>query len=148
MLVGLGMLIISLFFFFSVFLIRDKGEITISPRLMPLIVTSFMVVISLGYFIKYAIKGFPKITDIRESLSNHFKNSDNKSAIWSIIIVSIYIFIGIPIIGFYISSVCLISFIIIRYVRKPHPIWAILISIAASGVFYLLFGIVLHLSLK
>jgi len=147
-LIGLGMLLISVFFFISVFFITDKGDIFISPRLVPFIVTSFMILLSLLYFIKHAVKGFPKFSDFKETISLCFKKTDFKSTFWSIVIVAIYIFIGIPIIGFYVSSVGLISFILIKYSRKPHPAWAVLISIITSGVFYLIFGMILHLSLR
>ena len=147
-LVGLSMLLVSIFIISSIFMIRDRSTMLLSPRLVPLIVAVFMILISLIYFLKNSVKGLPSAKTWFESVKECMKKSENRSIVWGILTVAVYIFLGLPLIGYYISSAVLVTFILIYFVRKTHLIISILSGIAISIGLYVLFGVVLHLPLR
>ena len=77
-----------------------------------------------------------------------FQDSKIKNELIGILIVAIYIFLGIPFLGFYISSAILIAFIALFYVRRIKPVVSILIALALTAALYLVFSVGLGMSLK
>lgn len=57
------------------------------------------------------------------------------------LIVAVYVFVGIPFIGFYLSSFLLICGITLFYVRSIKPVYAVLVSLALTGLLYLIFSV-------
>ena len=147
-LISAAFLLISLFFFGSCFLINNKGSIMQSARLMPMITTGIMLLLSLVSLIKnIRAGGFPSPAKIAGSIKASVLDTKAQGTFLAIFIVAVYIFLGIHFLGFYISSVILIGFITLYYVRRIEPVSGIVIAIAATAVLYVVFRIGLNVKL-
>lgn len=142
------LLLIALFFFVPCFWINDKGSIMQSARLMPFIVTGLMILLSLISLIKNVrAGGFPSPGKIVGSIRAAALDSGAQRSLLAILIVAIYIFLGIPFLGFYISSFLLVGFITVYFVRRIKPYWGILIALLLTGALYLVFRVGLGMTL-
>lgn len=142
------LLLMALFFFASCFLINNKGSIMQSARLMPLITTGIMILLSLTSLLKnIRAGGFPTPQKILGSIRAAVLDSGAQRSLLAILIVAIYIFLGIPFLGFYISSFILVGFITVYFVRRLKPYWGILIALLLTGALYLVFRVGLGMTL-
>ena len=146
--ISVAFLLISLFFFWSCFLINNKGSIMQSARLVPLIVTGVMLLLSVISLIKnICIGGFPSPAKVAGAVKASVANKQTQGTLLAILIVAIYIFLGIPYLGFYISSFLLIGFITLYFVRRIKPIWGIVIAVALTAAIYVIFRVALNMNL-
>ena len=145
-LVSAIVLLISLFFFFSVFWIPHR-EILQSPRLMPHIITSIMVLLSIVYFIRSARQGVPNPAKIAGSFKGVLASSQWRNIFVSIAMISLFIFLGIPFLGFYISSFIFMSVVIIYFLRSLHFLLSILISLCLTAALYGIFQVAFMLNI-
>lgn len=146
--VSAAFLLISLFFFGSCFLINNKGSIMQSARLMPLITTGVMLLLSVISLVKNVrAGGFPSPAKIAGSLKASILDPNVQGTFLAIFIVAVYIFLGLPFLGFYLSSLILIGFITLYFVRRIKPIWGIVIAVALTAAIYLVFRVALGMNL-
>jgi len=142
-------LLLGLGIFLSCFLIPSRGNVYQSARLMPLIIAVLLLFLCLVYFLRSLIKARPSPGKVMASLKNVITASKEWRRIFiSMGIVVIYVFVGIPLLGYYISSVLLISFIGIFYLRRIHWGISILIGFVLTGFLYLIFSVVFEIPLK
>lgn len=148
-LVYAGFTVITLIALFSVFQIRDRGSISESPRLLPLLVVVLMFVLSIsGLIHSLRKKGAPTPGKIWESVKQAAENRQNRGVVWSICIVSLYIFVGIPLLGYYVSSFLVTLFICLVYVKRVKPIVSLLYSVLLTAGLYAIFAVAFQLSLR
>jgi len=145
-LVSVIVLLISLFFFFSVFLIPYR-QILQSPRLMPHIITTVMVILSFLNFIRSVRKGIPTPAKMLGSFKVVLASSEWRNTFFAIFLIALFIFAGIPLLGFYVSSFIFMSITIIFYLRRLHFVFAILISLALTAVLYGIFQMAFMLNI-
>jgi len=142
------LLLISLFFFVSCFSINNKGTIMQSARLLPVITCCMMILISSASLIKNVrTAGFPAPAKIWGSIKASVQDPKAQQTLFTILVVSIYIFLGIPFLGFYISSFILMAFIVVYCVRRIKPLYGILIALGLTLALYLLFRVGLNVRL-
>lgn len=146
--VSFGMLVVSLILFFSVFAIRNRGDVFGSPRLVPFIITGIMILLSLISLIKNAIKAFPTPKALWSSLKEVAADSSWRKIFITIAIVALYILVGIKFIGYYFSSFIVIFLCTLLLVKGLKWWKALIISIALSVLLYLLFAVLLRLPIK
>lgn len=148
-LISLVLLVISVALFCSVFLINNKGTVMQSARLLPFMTTGLMILLSGAGLIRNLRRGgFPSFSVWTGAVKAWFQDAKIRNELIGIVIVAIYIFLGIPFLGFYISSAILIAFIALFYVRRIKPVFSILIALALTAVLYLVFSVGLGMSLK
>ena len=147
-LVSIICLVIAIGIFISVFLIPARGRMIQSARLMPLIICSLMLGLSILLFIKNVRKACPGPGLIWGVLKSTFSDKETNQVTLSIVICGFYCFVAVPYIGFYISSFTLILLISLFYVRRLNPILAILTSLACTGFFYVVFAIIFRMPLR
>lgn len=141
-------LLVSVFFFCSCFWINNKGILMQSARLMPLIVTSIMMLLSLIGLVKNVrAGGFPGPAKIVGSIRAAVTDPGFQRTVLAILIVALYIFLALPFLGFYLSSALLIGFIAVYFVRRIKPYWGIAIALALTGALYLVFRVGLGMNL-
>lgn len=56
--------------------------------------------------------------------------------------------LGIPYLGFYVSSALLVLGITLGYVRRIKPYWAVLIAVAVTAILYLIFAVAFGMRLR
>ena len=142
--------LLALTFLRLCFLIPSRGNVLQSARLMPLIITILLLFLSVIYFIRSLIKARPSPQKLAASLKNAITASKELKGIFlSISLVAIYIFAGIPLLGYYISSALLISFIGILFLRKRLH-WGICLAVglALTGLLYLIFSVAFRIPLR
>ncbi len=145
---GIVCLAVSCLILASCFLINGKGTWMQSARLMPVIVSGVMILISTCMIIRAAKKGGAKeLGSYCASFGNGIKSEEFKRNISAILIVAVYIFLGIPFLGFYISSFILISAIMLIFVRRVKPVFGVLTAVLLTVVLYLVFKIGLRMNL-
>lgn len=93
-------------------------------------------------------KGRPTPAKILASVKACATDQNVRSTLLAILIAGTYIFLGIPYLGFYISSFLLICGITIGYVRSIRFYWAIPIAVALTGILYLIFAVAFNLRLR
>ena len=147
-LVSIICLLVAIGIFISAFFIPTRGRFIQSARLMPLIITSLMLVLSILLFIRNVRKACPGPGLIWNVAKSTFSNSENNRVTLSIGICGFYCFIAVPYIGFYISSFTLILLISLFYVRRLNPLLAILASLACTGFFYVVFAVIFRMPLR
>jgi hypothetical protein len=141
-------LLLSIFFFCSCFLINNKGIVMQSARLMPMMITSVMLLLSLVSLIKnIRAGGFPGPAKIWHSIKAGLQSESLQSTLLAILIVAIYIFFGLAYLGFYLSSMLLIGFISLFYVRRIKPYQGILIAVLLTALLYVVFRMGLGMNL-
>lgn len=141
--------LVTVFLFVSTFFINMDVKFLSSARLMPLLVTSLMLLLSLIYFVRSVSKsGFVSPKTAFGALKESVKDPTVNSTLKATGIVALYIFVGIRYIGFYISSFLLIAFIALYFVRRIKPLYSILISLALSGLLYLIFRVAFKIYLR
>ena len=145
-----GLTAITLLLFGMIFKINNRGNsFSESPRLLPLIVVICMMLLCLvGMLRALKSNGRPTFAKISGSFKAACADEKVRSTTLAIVIVALYIFAGIPLLGFYLSSFLLICGITLGYVRRIKPIWAIVISLALTGLLYLIFAVAFNLRLR
>lgn len=146
--VSFGMLAVSLILFFSVFAIRNRGDVFGSPRLVPFIVTGMMILLSLISLIKNARKAIPTPKSLWSSLKEVTTDSAWRKIFITIAVVAIYILLGIKFIGYYISSFVVILLCTLLLVKNMKWWKALIVSICLTALLYLLFAVLLGLPIK
>ena len=141
-------LLVSLGIFLSVFLIPTRGRIVQSARLMPHIVSTMMVLLSLILFVKSLFKARPGPGTLFRAAIAALKDKDYQRTLTAVGLVAFYCFVAIPYISFYISSIALIMAVSLIYVRRVHPLLSIFASFALTGLFYLIFAVVFKMPLR
>ena len=137
--VGFVFVVFSILVFYSIFLIPTRGKLAQSARLLPYIVTIIMFLLSLSYFIRSAIKARPGPVKVARAMIAALREPETKNLLLSIGIIALYIFILVPYVGFYISSLALIMFISLVYVRRI-PAWiSVLSSVFVTAFLYVVF---------
>jgi hypothetical protein len=145
---GFCCLIVALFLFFSVFLIPTKGRFIQSARVMPTIVSGVMVLLSFLLFIRSLCQARPTPSLILSAMRKSLSSPGGQNTVLSIALTAFYVFVGVPHIGFYVSSAALIMFIGIYYVRRIHPAASIAASLGITFILYLTFTVLFQMPLR
>lgn len=141
------LVLVSIFAFSSVFLIPTRGRLVQSARLMPYIITITMFLLSFSYFVRCLLKARPGPIKVARAAFAGLCEPAMKAQLLSIAIIALYVFVLVPYIGYYISSVALIMFISLAYVRRI-PAWiSIVSSVAVTAFFYVVFYMVFRIPL-
>ena len=145
-----GFLVVTVFLLISIFSINQRGKsIVESPRLLPMIVVGCMFLICGGGLTRsLRAHGRPTLAKVGGSLRACAADPQVRRILLSMLIVAVYVFVGIPFIGFYLSSFLLICGITLFYVRSIKPVYAVLVSLALTGLLYLIFFVAFNLRLQ
>lgn len=147
-LVSFGFLVVSVLLFLSVFLIPSRGKALQSARLLPFIVTGIMILISTIYFITSISRARPSLGKLKGSFVATVTSPEWKRILFAIALVAVYVFVAVPYIGYYISSLALILFVFLFYVRRIKPWVSIAVSFLLTGLLYLIFAVAFKLTLR
>ncbi len=144
------LMIITIVLFVLTLQIKERGaSLMESPRLLPYITEGFMFLLSAGGIIQSLRKnGRPTPAKIKGSFQATVADKEVRQTVLAIAIVAVYILLGIPYLGFYLSSGLLVFGITVGYVRHIKPYWAIPIALAVTGVLYLIFAVAFGMRLR
>lgn len=144
------MMAVTAVLFVLTFQINQRGSSFMeSPRLLPFIVEGCMFVLAgLGIVQSVRKKGRPTPARILGSLRAAAADPTVRRTVLAIVIAGAYVLLGIPYLGFYVSSGILVLGITLGYVRTLKPWWAVLVALAVTGVLYLIFAVAFGIRLR
>lgn len=144
------LMLVTFVLFALTFQIKHRGATAMeSPRLLPFIVEGCMFLLSGAGIIKSIQQnGRPTLAKLKGSFMAVVADKQARQTALAIVIVAGYILVGIPYLGFYLSSGILVLGITLGYLRQIKPWWAVLIALAVTGVLYLIFAVSFGLRLR
>ena len=142
------LMLVTLILFALIFQINQRGS-SIMESLLPYIVTGCMFLLSMtGIIQSLRNNGRPTLGKIKGSLLAAAADKTVRQTTLAIAIVAVYIVLGIPYLGFYVSSALLVLGITLGYVRRIKPYWAVLIAVAVTAILYLIFAVAFGMRLR
>lgn len=144
------LMLVTLALFALTFQIKPRGSTAMeSPRLLPFIVEGCMFFLSVAGIVQSVLNnGRPTPAKIKASFLATVADAQTRRTALAIGIVAVYILLGIPYLGFYVSSGLLVLGVTLGYVRRIKPWWAVLIALAVTGVLYLIFAVAFGMRLR
>jgi hypothetical protein len=140
--VGCVVLIFGLYICWASFTMPMRGEFIESPGIFPGLMGILLVLFAAILIVKALNKGGRLHTSqIFGSTISIVKSKEHRPVIMGVILPAIYIFVGIPLIGFYISSAFFMTIMFYVFVKKWRK-WFLFLPIALgiTGILYLTFS--------
>jgi hypothetical protein len=119
-----------------------RGEFIESPGIFPGLMGILLVLFAAIMIVKAMRKGGRlHVARIVGSTISIMKSHEHRPVLMGIILPAIYIFVGIPLIGFYISSALFMTIMFYVFVEKWRK-WLLFLPIALgiTGILYLTFN--------
>jgi hypothetical protein len=126
-----------------------RGEFIESPGIFPGLMGILLVLLAAILMVKALKKGGRlHTTRIFESTIAIVKSREHRPVIMGVILPAIYIFVGIPLIGFYISSAFFMTIMFYVFVKRWRR-WLLFLPIALgiTGILYLTFNTLFQLQI-
>ena len=147
--VGFFILALALFVCWISFTMPSRGDLTESPGIFPglmgilLFILGFILV---GKSIRGGGKRRP--AQLARSFLPLLTSKENRPVILGFLFPGIYIFVGIPLLGFYYSSALFMGVMFFAFVRR-WPRWVLpIIAVAVTIILYLTFNELFMLQIK
>jgi hypothetical protein len=140
--VGCIVLVFGLYICWASFTMPMRGEFIESPGIFPGLMGILLVLFAAILILKSLNKGGRlHMTRIFGSAVSIVKSQEHRPVIMGILLPAIYIFIGIPLIGFYVSSALFMTLMFYVFVKKWRK-WFLFLPIALgiTGILYLTFS--------
>ncbi len=133
LLLGLGVLRLSM-------TLPMRGDVIESPGIFPGLMSGVLLVLGLCYAVRSLRRGGRiKLAALAAGALPLVTAPDNRSLLLGILFPALYVFVAIPLIGFYISSALFMTVMFYAYV-KPWRRWAFLpLSLGITACLYLIF---------
>jgi len=140
--VGCVLLIFGLYICWASFTMPMRGEFIESPGIFPGLMGILLVLFAAILILKALSKGGRlHLTRIFGSTVSIAMSREHRPVILGVILPAIYVFVGIPLIGFYISSALFMTIMFYLFVKKWRR-WLLFLPIALgiTGILYLTFN--------
>jgi hypothetical protein len=140
--VGCVVLIFGLYVCWASFTMPMRGEFIESPGIFPGLMGILLVLFAAILIVRALRKGGRlHFTRIFGSTISIAMSQEHRPVILGVILPAIYVFVGIPLIGFYISSALFMTIMFYLFVMKWRKWFLFLpIAIGITGVLYLTFS--------
>jgi hypothetical protein len=140
--VGFVVLVFGLYICWASFTMPMRGEFIESPGIFPGLMGVLLVLFAAILIVKALKKGGRlHTTRIFGSTISIMKSQEHRPVIMGVILPAIYVFVGIPLIGFYLSSAVFMTIMFYVFVRKWRK-WFLFLPVALgiTGILYLTFS--------
>jgi|GEM_PF-1212512 hypothetical protein len=147
--VGCVVLAFGLYVCWASFTMPMRGEFIESPGIFPGLMGILLVLFAAMMIVKAVRKGGRfHVARVVGSTISIMKSQEHRPVIMGIILPAIYIFVGIPLIGFYISSALFMAIMFYVFVEKWRK-WLLFLPIALgiTGILYLTFNTLFQLQI-
>ncbi len=146
---GCFTLVFGLYICWESFTMPSRGGLVESPGIFPGLMGILLILFALILILRAAKKG-GRIRPGRMfgSIISIAKSQEHRPVIMGIILPAVYIFVGIPLIGFYISSALFMTIMFYLFVKKWRK-WLLFlpISLGITGILYLTFNTLFQLQI-
>jgi len=148
LLVSCFVLALAVFSFYVSAAMETPRELIESPGVFPGLMSIILFVFGAIYLIRSIRRGGGvKLIELCRSVIPFFKSQENRPILLGLLFPGIYVFIAIPLIGFYISSALFMAVMFFLYVKKWRR-WILLpVSIGITVTLYLVFTVFFQLQI-
>lgn len=147
--VGCFTLVFGLYICWASFTMPSRGGLIESPGIFPGLMGILLILFAVVLIVRSWKKGGRiHATRIFGSTVTIVKSQEHRPVIVGIILPAIYVFVGIPLIGFYISSALFMTIMFYVFVKKWKK-WLLFLPIALgiTGILYLTFNTLFQLQI-
>jgi hypothetical protein len=147
--VGCFTLILGLYICWASFTMPMRGEFIESPGIFPGLMGLLLILFAVILIVRALNKGGRfHIVRMFGSIITIAKSQEHRPVIIGILLPAIYVFVGIPLIGFYVSSVLFMTIMFYGFVKKWRKWFMFLpIAISITGILYLTFNTLFQLQI-
>ncbi len=149
LLVGFFILGLALFVCWISFTMPSRGDFIESPGIFPGLMGILLFIFGFILVLK-AIRGGGKMraAQLVRSFIPLFTSKENRPVILGFLFPGLYIFVGIPLMGFYYASALFMGVMFFAFVRR-WPRWVLpIIAVAVTIILYLTFNELFMLQIK
>jgi putative tricarboxylic transport membrane protein len=147
---GCFILAFGLYVCWASFTMPMRGEFIESPGIFPGLMGILLVLFALILIVKAARKGGQILpASMFGSVITIATAPEHRPVIMGIILPAVYIFVGIPLIGFYLSSALFMTIMFYLFVKKWRK-WLLFLPVALgiTGILYLTFNTLFQLQIR
>jgi hypothetical protein len=146
--VGFLTLVFGFYICWASFTMPMRGEFIESPGIFPGLMGILLILFAVILIARSWKKGGRiHATRIFGSTVSIVKSQEHRPVIVGIILPAIYVFVGIPLIGFYISSALFMMIMFYVFVKKWKKWLFLPIALGITGVLYLTFNTLFQLQI-
>ena len=147
--VGLFTLALALLVCWSAFTMPSRGDFIESPGIFPGLMGILLFILGFILVLK-STRGGGKMraAQLVRSFIPLFTSKENRPVILGLLFPGIYIFVGIPLMGFYYASALFMGIMFFAFVSR-WPRWVLpIIAVAVTAILYLTFNELFMLQIK
>jgi hypothetical protein len=134
-------IILALFIFWVSVTLPMRGDFIESPGIFPGLMSVILFILGVSYAIRSLSRGGRiKPGKLFGSVVPLFTSKENRPIILGILFPAVYVFVAIPLIGFYISSVLFMTIMFYAYVKRWRRWFFLPVSIGITLGLYLIFN--------
>jgi hypothetical protein len=147
--VGCLTLVFGLYICWTSFTMPSRGGLIESPGIFPGLMGILLIVFALILIARSWKKGGRiHASRIFGSTVSIVKSQDHRPVLIGIILPAIYVFVGIPLIGFYLSSALFMTVMFYVFVKKWRKCMLFLpVALGITGILYLTFNTLFQLQI-
>jgi hypothetical protein len=147
--VGCLTLVFGLFICWASFTMPSRGGLIESPGIFPGLMGILLILFAVILIARSWVKGGRiHAARIFGSAVSIVKSKEHRPVIMGIILPAAYIFVGIPLIGFYLSSALFMTVMFYLFVKRWRKWFLFLpVALAITGILYLTFNTLFQLQI-
>jgi len=140
-LISCFVVILAIFVFWTSMIMPMRGDLIESPGIFPGLMSVVLFIFGVTYAIRSLSRGGRiKLDQIFRSAIPLFTSKKNRPILLGILFPGIYVFLAIPLIGFYISSALFMTIMFYAYVKRWRRWFFLPVSIGVTVGLYLIFS--------
>lgn len=148
-LVAYLILIAGLYVCIASFTMPSRGGLAESPGIFPGIMGVTLLILGFAYALRAKRHGGNfKLNQLGRLFISMFAAGQNKQICLAILFVSVYVFLGVPFLGYYYSSALFMAVMFLIYVKRTRPWVSVITSISLALFLYLVFNKLFMLPIK
>lgn len=118
-----------------------RGDLIESPAIFPGLMSVVLFIFGVMYVIRSSIRGGRmRISAFVRSVIPSLTSEENRPIILGVLFPGIYVFVAIPLIGFYISSALFMTIMFYAYVKRWRRWLFLPVAIGITACLYLIFS--------
>jgi hypothetical protein len=140
-LIACFVVLLAILVFWSSMMMPMRGDFIESPAIFPGLMSVILFIFGVLYAIRSLARGGRiKLSDLLSSVVPLFVSNQTRPIVLGILFPAVYVFIAIPLIGFYLSSALFMTIMFYAYVKRWRRWFFLPVSIGITVCLYLIFN--------
>lgn len=132
---------LAIYIFYLSLTMPSRGDLTESPGIFPGLMSIILFIFGFAYLVRSIRRGAGiRLGQLGRSIIPFLKDKENRPILLGFLFPGIYVFIGIPFIGFYISSLIFMGVMFYLYVKRWRKWFFLPVSVGITVLLYLIFS--------